>query len=584
MSVWVLLTRGYLNALPSKIRNVLGGRISGIEEYIPLITRIFSKQSPAKIRSKLENILKENNQNMSDVDSAYYKALAEVSNFGSRTILDMFTGGGLTEISTKELPLTQMNLLAKIKFFRQLNKDAQVFDAFSDKKKELYEEMVKHPKESQEYSNYQTKIALLEYQQNITEEQLQDRLNLIQNTPEISALYEDYKNLLETNNTAFIYNVTSDIATKLYKQHMKNEFVDKRMEFVNRDEGLLRTATFEIAFVEEFERSHDFNRSLVYSQNAVKRQHAFYTSLTRVFAHGKASGRVLNTLRHYTHNKMVVLSRILKDTKDVKQLYGWKVLFKSIFKRDIRINGDEVIIFGKQGKVAQYSPANRLANLIGFNLFLYNLSGIIPGLQFVGNPVVMALLGFTDVIMRSFDPDDDDKPEKLDVFFALAQFLQLRGGVGKNFAYNAVIQALTYDDDQGLWDITRMYAPASARQVVKIYNLLDYMNGMRSSLVDLYAINRTMGITFGFQHMDFNRDIPLINPLIDIPKRALVPFAVTLRRLSTSPISRQIEKQLRKGNTQNILSGVQDELSELRKNKRNKFNILAPFARGTLFK
>jgi hypothetical protein len=579
MSTWILLTRGYLNALPSKVRNKIGGKFSGIEENILLFPRLFMQNAPEKVQTKLANILQHEHQSVLDTSSAYYKALAEVSNFGSKTILDMFSGGGLTELSDKALPIPEQNLLSKIKFFRELVEDAKVYDSFVEARKKIYSEMARLSKGDQRYKELQTKLNLLTYEQQLNEQQLQDRLSLIKEDQDTKDLYPLYKRMVESNNLGFKYSISSDMATKLYKQHMKETFVDKRMEFVNKDEGILRTVTFQIAFVEEYERSHNLDKSLIYAQNAVKRQHAFYNMMSRVFAHGKSKGRVLNALRHYTFNKMQVLKTLVKDTKEVKDIYGWKVLGKSVFSKDIRLNGDEVEIFGRKGEVVQYSPANRLANMITFNIFLYNLGSIVPGVQFVGNPVIMAVLGLTDVMMRSFDPDDEDMPSKVDVFYALAQALQLRGGVGKNFLYSSLIHYWMYEEGDPVRDIAMTYAPGSLRQVIKTYNLTAYLNEAESQADYLKVANSTSGLLSGFRYMDFNYDMPR-RGISDQLYAIGIPFSNTLERLSSSPIKRAIERNIEdRTDINDYLDSLEDRLSKFKKGKRDKFNILNPFGK-----
>lgn len=581
MSTWILLTRGYLNALPSKVRNVLGGRISGVEEYMPLFTRLLHMKdvAPENIQKKLAEILNHERQSTEDVNSSYYKALAEVSSFGSKTILDMFSGGGLTELSNKELPIPEQNLLSKIKFFRELVDDVKTYDAFIEARKSIYSEMNQLNKEDQRYKELASKLNLLTYEQQLNEQQLQDRLLEIQNDADIKKLYPLYKKMVESGNLGFKYSITSDMATKLYKEHMKESFVDKRMEFVNKDEGLLRTVTFQIAFVEEYERSRNLDKSLIYAQNAVKRQHAFYSMLSRVFAHGKAQGRVLNALRHYTFNKLQVLKTLFKDTKEVKDIYGWKVLAKSVFSRDIRINGDEVEIFGKDGEIAQYSPVNRLANMIGFNIFLYNLGSIIPGVQFVGNPVIMAVLGLTDVIVKSLDPDDEDNPTKVDMFYALAQALQLRGGVGKNWLYSSLIHYWMYEEGDNVGDIAMTYAPGSLRQAIKFYNLGSYLSETRTQSNALKIINSTAGMLTGFKYMDFNYDMPK-NSAWDELYSIGVPFSNALERLATSPVERQVKRQIEdRLDIDSFLDNLQKRTEELKRGRKERFNLLNPLGR-----
>lgn len=575
MQTWVLLTRSYLNAMPSRVRNLVGGRISGIEEYVPLL-RHLGKLSQDK-QQELSAMLARLGQSESDVNSKYYKAFAEVSGFGSRTILDMLGGRSATTLNSKELPVPTKNIIEKLKFFKQLIADSKVYDKFIEKKQELYRELLKHKKGSNQYNQIDGMIRLLEYERDLSEQQLEDKLTAIENTPELQNLYEDFKALIETNNSAFRYNVTSDIALKLYREHTKNALMDKRMEYVNKDEGFLRKTTFEIAFLQEYERSHNLDRALIYAQGAVKRQHAFYNDMSRVFAHSKASGRILNTLRHYTYNKITVLNQLFKDSKEVRELYGWNTLFKSVFSRNIRINGDEVEIFGSNGSVAQYSPANRIANMLLFNIMLYNLSSIIPGLQFVGNPVLMAVIGLTDVMARAFDPDDEDNPDKIDIFYAIAQTLTLRGGVGKNFLYSAVAQYMLSDEDTTVGDVLYNYAPSSVRQGIKLYNLSGSLkdvalelHGVSSGKINLSNTlktgNNVVGLASGFK--------------ISLTGSSLFS---TIDRLTSSPIERQLRKSTSL-DFDSFMDSIEKDMEEYKRATKERFSLTKPFNKFGDFK
>jgi len=550
----IVAMRGYLGAPKSRMRNVVGWVSTIVGKDIRNLKYVPDLYSAAKVTKEIKNIINAKKQEFPDIQVLYDQAKASVSQFGRRSLLDIYAGLDSTEINPYNIFGGLEGGISgerkKFKIFKNLKQNTAVRTEIQKKIESFHSKMLSEtdPNIKKQYINEINK--------------LRDYRNYVKDqNPEGSAdfkqIYSLIKEAVDKSNLSLLLNISEKEADTMFKEYYKELFGSKRLNWVNKDEAKLRMLSFDIAFIRSLKRHGDLQKALLDAKQAVKVDNQLYDRTNRIIGSSEGWGRANNALRTFTFGTTVNFMREVSNLKN-------DILAKGLIKE-----------FAGIFNLKEDNPARNILNLLSFNILLYNLGQLIPGLIFIGNPFVMTMIQMVDIIASSFDDDDEDKPNKLDLFYLIATLAQLRGGVGKTFwAMPLVYFAMDIGEDgdtliEQAWNkvLQPLVAPVY-RDWASLFKMMGefYDAELGSAFSTLWR----MGTGFGIYQK--NNDLAYDHflkgtQLDDYIYYLLNPFWIpsTSERLSSSPIDREVKKKL-----SDMLSNTPEEKVEKKMTKAER--------------
>ena len=559
--MWVALTRGYLNVLKSFSINRFGVNTQLGAESISLPFRYLTKgDAEAEAKKILKDLVTIEEP---EVIEKYDTVFRTISQFGTNTLLDVYTSDTPTDLETNRIleeALMQgskgkrksgrRSLLqewgAEVKGFvglRKVVKQSSKFAIYEQQliglDKEIYE--AKLERDKVKTSMLIEQRDLLASKVALSQDEYLELMNRMELSPNFEEAYKLMKEMIDENNLSFLYTISPEQANIVYDRYKRELVTTKRLQYINTVEGRIRKISFEIRFVASYHKYKNFDLALKHAKQGVKIDHALYSMANKILSTGTDRGVFLQALRQFSYNQMTMFFYQLKEAKQDMYIYGVASLAKDLFKKDLEDNS-----------------LRRVINHMAFNILLWQIGQYFGGIRFFMNPALMALFNTIEVAVALGDPDEEDRPDKTDLYFYLVSLFSLFSGYGSSLIWqpiaNLALGRAGFDKAEdaidfgvALWD---SIAPRSYETAKNLARTMNYMTDPRTNNSEAFYVgaNTLSALTTSFRFYNMNEDVDIES--MDAALNFLIPGRASIERRTSSPVSRDINKIIARWETE----------------------------------